>query len=188
MNLQNKLLSVQEKLKVPKSQLNKFGGYKYRNAEDIMEAVKPLLAEEELLMTVTDQLMMIGERYYVQAKVVITDGENEIVTRAYAREAKKKKGMDASQITGAASSYARKYALNGMFAIDDTKDADTTNTHGKGQNKATDSKSKYIAKIEKGKQKYDAVKEFVDAKTDNLQELTISELKKLYNDALRQVS
>ncbi len=135
-----KLIKVQSELKAPKGQLNKFGNYRYRSCEDIIEAVKPLLAREKLLMTITDEIVLvanyvdcskIGERYYVKATVTVTDGTKEFKTSAYAREEETKKGMDAAQITGAASSYARKYALNGMFAIDDTKDADSTNTHGK---------------------------------------------------------
>jgi len=131
MNLYQKLLRVQTQLKAPKNQYNIFGKYYYRSCEDITEAVKPLLAEENLVMTISDELILIGERYYVKATVTVIDGETgeKHEVHAYAREAESKKGMDESQITGAASSYARKYALNGMFAIDDTKDSDATNTH-----------------------------------------------------------
>lgn len=124
--INEKLAHIQKMLKAPKGQLNKFGGYKYRSCEDILEAVKPLL--EDLTLTISDEIVHIGDRYYVKALVVLT-GDGMISTQAYAREEESKKGMDASQITGAASSYARKYALNGLFAIDDTKDADSTNTH-----------------------------------------------------------
>jgi hypothetical protein len=113
-----KLLEIQKKLDVPKNQLNKFGGYKYRSCEDILEALKPLLDEPVIL---ADEIVQIGDRYYVKA----TAKYGEVEVTAYAREEETKKGMDASQITGSASSYARKYALNGLFAIDDTKDADT---------------------------------------------------------------
>jgi len=126
-----KLIRVQADLKAPKGQLNKFGNYRYRSCEDIIEAVKPLLAREGLLMMISDEIVQTGERYYIKATVTVGCGETFVETTAYAREAADKKGMDEAQITGAASSYARKYALNGMFAIDDTKDSDATNTHGK---------------------------------------------------------
>jgi len=120
----NKLLSdIQQKLKAPKGQTNAFGKYKYRSCEDIVEAVKPLLGGANL--TMWDSIELIGERYYVKATVAITLGDSSVRVSAYAREPLEKKGSDAAQITGATSSYARKYALNGLFAIDDTKDADT---------------------------------------------------------------
>lgn len=125
-----KLIKVQKELKAPKGQYNSFGKYKYRSAEDILEAVKPLCAENGLLLTLSDTLESIGERYYIKATATITDAENRTVitsVTAYAREEETKKGMDGSQITGASSSYARKYALGGLFAIDDNKDSDTTN-------------------------------------------------------------
>ena len=131
MNITEKLINVQAELKAPKGQYNSFGKYKYRSCEDIVEAVKPLLKTVGLLLNISDEIVNIGERFYVKATVTVTDGENSIVTTAYAREELEKKGMDGSQVTGAASSYARKYALNGMFAIDDTKDSDATNTHDK---------------------------------------------------------
>lgn len=123
--MQDKLIKVQEKLKAPKNQRNNFGGYNYRSCEDILEAVKPLLAEEGLLLTLNDELVQIGERYYVKATASVSDGNQAVSAVAFAREADTKKGMDDSQITGTASSYSRKYALNGLFLIDDTKDADT---------------------------------------------------------------
>lgn len=126
-----KLSKVQSELKAPKDLFNKFGGYSYRSAEGIMEAVKPLLAREGLILTVCDDIVLVGERYYVKATATITDGVNSLSNSAFAREAGEKKGQDDSQITGATSSYARKYALNGLLCIDDTKDADATNTHGK---------------------------------------------------------
>src|SRR5690554_5633842 len=136
MSLYQKLLRVQTQLKAPKNQYNIFGKYYYRSCEDITEAVKPLLAEENLVMTISDELTLIGDRYYIKATVTVIDGETgeKHEVHGYAREAESKKGMDESQITGVASSYARKYALNGMFAIDDTKDSDATNTHGKNEN------------------------------------------------------
>ena len=122
--LQQKLIEIQAELKAPKSQYNKFGGYNYRNCEDILEAVKPLCAKHEIVPLLSDEIVMIGDRFYIKATAKVTDGKDEISTTAYARESKDKKGMDESQITGSASSYARKYALNGLFCIDDTKDAD----------------------------------------------------------------
>jgi hypothetical protein len=122
------LVDIQSRLKAPKSQMNNFGGYKYRNCEDILEAVKPLLKENSLILTISDEIVEISGRFYVKATATLTDGENQIATSALAREEESKKGMDGSQLTGASSSYARKYALNGLFCIDDTKDSDTTNT------------------------------------------------------------
>ena len=122
--LQQKLIEIQVELKAPKSQFNKFGGYNYRNCEDILEAVKPLCAKHEIVPLLSDEIVMIGDRFYIKATAKVTDGKDEIATTAFARESKDKKGMDESQITGSASSYARKYALNGLFCIDDTKDAD----------------------------------------------------------------
>ncbi|QTJ50508.1 recombinase [Dolosigranulum pigrum] len=120
-----KLLSVQEKLKAPKSQNNNFGKYKYRSCEDILEAVKPLNVEAGLLLTISDEIELVDGRHYVKVTCRVTDGTDEIVVTASAREAGNKKGMDDAQVTGATSSYARKYALNGLYLIDDTKDADT---------------------------------------------------------------
>jgi hypothetical protein len=118
-------MCIQSGLKAPKNQMNNFGGYNYRSCEDIMEAVKPLLREFNVVLTVSDEMVLVGDRIYVKATATLSDGEDNISNSAFAREAESKKGMDESQITGAASSYARKYALNGLFAIDDTKDADT---------------------------------------------------------------
>jgi len=122
---QQKIVAIQSMLKAPKGQYNSFGKYNYRSCEDILEGVKPLLSEQELILTIEDSIEMIGDRYYVKATATLSDGTNSISTSAYARESLDKKGMDASQVTGATSSYARKYALNGLLAIDDTKDADT---------------------------------------------------------------
>lgn len=123
--LQEALIAIQKKLKAPKDLYNKFGNYKYRSAESILEAVKPLLAENGVLLTITDELVMIGNRYYVKSTATAQKGGETMCGIGYAREDDSKKGMDGSQITGASSSYARKYALNGLFLIDDTKDADT---------------------------------------------------------------
>ena len=116
------LAVIQQNLKAPKGQDNTFGKYKYRNCEDILEAVKPLLGK--LALFINDDIVLVGDRYYVKATVTLTDGEASIHNTAYARESLSKKGMDDSQVTGSTSSYARKYAMNGMFCIDDTKDAD----------------------------------------------------------------
>lgn len=120
-----KLIKIQQSLRAPKNQYNDFGKYAYRSCEDILEAVKPLVAEEGLALTLSDELVQMGDRYYVKATVTLTDGTASIQAHAFAREAMNKKGMDESQVTGTASSYARKYALNGLFCIDDAKDADT---------------------------------------------------------------
>ena len=132
MNIYEKLSNIQNELKCNKNQFNKFGGYKYRSCEDILEAVKPLCKKYKTVLVLSDTLANIGERYYIQATARLTDIEANkesedtcISNTAYAREEENKKGMDGSQITGTASSYARKYALNGLFNIDDTKDADT---------------------------------------------------------------
>lgn len=122
------LIAIQSELKAPKSQFNKFGGYKYRKAEDILEAVKPLLAKQKCTLIITDDVVLIGNRIYVKATATIKNEKGEFeTTNGWAREEETKKGMDGSQITGASSSYARKYALNGLFAIDDNADSDTTN-------------------------------------------------------------
>lgn len=126
-----KLLQIQSELKAPKNQINSFGNYNYRSCEDILEAVKPLLVQHECTLTITDDIVAVWDRVYVKATATINDGNESISVNAFARESETKKGMDDSQITGSASSYARKYALNGLFLIDDTKDADATNDHKK---------------------------------------------------------
>lgn len=127
MSIYEKLNAIQTSLKAPKIQNNEFGGYKYRSCEDILEAVKPLLASYKAVLLLSDELIQIGERYYIKAVATFADTESpeRITVTASAREELTRKGMDSSQITGATSSYARKYALSGLFAIDDTKDADT---------------------------------------------------------------
>jgi hypothetical protein len=126
MNIYEKLSAIQATLKAPKNQYNSFGKYNYRSAEDILEAVKPLAAENKAVLVVQDVLQQVGDRYYVMAQATLFDTESSesVASTAYAREPDEKKGMDSSQITGCASSYARKYALNGLFSIDDTKDND----------------------------------------------------------------
>lgn len=129
MNFFERFIAFQCELKAPKNQYNSFGKYKYRSAEDILEALKPLEAKHGIMIIVSDEVVAVGNRVYVKATARAIDAQSEtqqeIIGTAYARESDEKKGMDASQITGTASSYARKYALNGLFCIDDTKDADT---------------------------------------------------------------
>jgi|15BtaG_2_1085339.scaffolds.fasta_scaffold02392_4 hypothetical protein len=127
-----KLSEVQAKLKAPKGQTNTFGKYKYRSCEDILESLKPVLSGKASI-TITDEIALVGDRYYIKATATFKSDEEEVSVTGFAREAENKKGMDASQITGATSSYARKYALNGLFAIDDTKDADTKDNSKEGQ-------------------------------------------------------
>lgn len=131
--LNQKVGDIQHKLKAPKGQYNSFGKYNYRSCEDILEGVKPLLKEHNLALLIDDEIVQIGERYYVKATAKITDGREIVSATAYAREPDTKKGMDESQITGATSSYARKYALNALLCIDDTKDADTMDNSKKPQ-------------------------------------------------------
>ncbi|MEG2541460.1 MAG: ERF family protein [Clostridia bacterium] len=131
MNIYEKLLTVQSQLKVPKAQVNNFGNYKYRNCEDILENVKPHLLDVKATLLLFDDIVFVDGRFYIKATATLVDAEKPtetIVVCAYAREEESKKGMDGSQVTGASSSYARKYALNGLFNIDDTRDSDTTNT------------------------------------------------------------
>ena len=130
MSVQTKLLKIQNELKAPKNQYNSFGRYKYRNCEDILEALKPILKEQKATIIISDEIVEVNGKSYIKANAVFTDVEDEksVNVTAYAREEDNKKGMDASQITDCASSYARKYALNGLFAIDDTKDSDYNET------------------------------------------------------------
>ena len=132
-NVYQKLMEVQSKLKAPKSQYNSFGKYSYRSCEDILEALKPLLNEVGAIVNISDQVKLIGDRYYIEATAMFLDANtgDSIISKAIAREDESKKGQDLAQLSGATSSYARKYALNGLFAIDDNKDADSTNTHGR---------------------------------------------------------
>lgn len=138
-NIYKKLMLVQSKLKAPKNQYNSFGKYSYRSCEDILEGLKPLLNEVEAIITLNDEVVNIGERFYIKAIATFIDiatGE-KVEVSALAREDETKKGMDSAQVTGSVSSYARKYALNGLFAIDDTKDSDSTNKHDKDKGNVT---------------------------------------------------
>ena len=158
MSVYKKLIEVQTKLKAPKNQYNSFGKYSYRNCEDILEALKPILKEVGATIIISDEVVSVNERYYVKATVKFIDTETgEVVeASANAREEDNKKGMDSSQLTGSTSSYARKYALNGLFAIDDTKDSDFTNTHDKEDKKKTlevisEAQAKRMYMLAKGK-------------------------------------
>lgn len=174
------LISIQSELKAPKNLYNSYGNYKYRNAEAILEAVKPLLLKYECLLIINDEITLIGDRYYVKATAVLTNKQGKtICTSAFAREPLNKKGQDESQVTGAASSYARKYALNGLFAIDDTKDADALNTSAEyTQKPQTSAQAPQTdpAKVAEAIAKVQAAK-------------TSAEVKKLYNEyvALKNV-
>ena len=137
MSVYEKLMNIQRDLKAPKGKYNSFGKYKYRSAEDILEAVKPLLAKNKVSMVMTDDVRVIDGRFYLEATITLVDVENgdKVSSKALAREQEDKKGMDAAQLTGSVSSYARKYALNGMFAIDDTQDSDSMDNRQEGQNR-----------------------------------------------------
>lgn len=147
-NIYNKLLYIQTELKAPKNQYNSFGKYHYRSCEDILEGLKPLLAKCKAAVTISDEIILVGDRYYIKATATLFDAEfdaeknEKISVSAYAREDESKKGMDLSQLTGCTSSYARKYALNGLFAIDDTRDSDYLNNHKEQKQRANKPKSK----------------------------------------------
>ena len=178
-----KLVKIQSELKAAKNQRNNFGKYNYRSCEDILESVKPLLKEAELTLIVTDKIVLIGERYYVEATATLYGDGEPIVSTAFAREAENKKGMDSAQVTGATSSYARKYALNGLFAIDDSKDVDTDEHHKQtdGNKPATKPKAKLDEKqlktictaIEGGNAKYtkDKIKSSYDLSKEQIKTL-----------------
>lgn len=153
MSINEKLCSIQTELKAPKGQRNNFGKYNYRSCEDILEALKPLLSKYETIITLSDNIVQIGDRYYVQVTAKLTDiktGES-VMTTAFAREDESKKGMDSSQLTGATSSYARKYALNGLLAIDDTKDSDYLNNGSNHQKRANTRQSRSIMTLDMAK-------------------------------------
>lgn len=195
MTIYEKLLNIQTELKAPKGQRNNFGKYNYRSCEDILEAVKPLLKKEKCTLIINDEIERLEARYYIKARyyvkatvdlIDIETGE-KISTNAYAREEESKKGMDGSQVTGASSSYARKYALNGLFAIDDTKDSDTTNQHDKKQKNGGQQSiiKQQIAEILKVKEiSFDKVTEVINArfKKQKFDELTANEQQKLLEE------
>jgi hypothetical protein len=177
-NIYSKLMTIQSNLKAPKGQYNNFGKYKYRSCEDILESVKPLLSQHDCALVITDDIVMLGERIYVKATAKLISGSEHIESSAFAREEDTKKGMDSSQVTGAASSYARKYALNGLFCIDDTKDSDTTNT---GQESSERDKAIKEAKSAKTMKELESVwNKYTSLKTDAAFKSLIKELKKKF--------
>ena len=204
MNIYEKLLKAQVELKAPKGQYNSFGKYKYRSCEDILEALKPVLDKLKLTLFISDEIVEVGGSYklekkdetvetvgrkYVKATITLVNIEkpDEIIkTSALAREEETKKGMDGSQITGASSSYARKYALNGMFMIDDTKDSDSTNTHGKEEKTEDERKKNAIEEITKLANTEDLYNEVLNIASkfnkNSLLDCTLEELKKIYTE------
>ncbi|EPD3104701.1 ERF family protein [Salmonella enterica] len=173
-----RLAEIQEHLNVPKNQCNSFGKYKYRSCEDILEGVKPLL--KGLFLSISDEIVLIGDRYYVKATATITDGENSHSASAIAREEENKKGMDEAQVTGATSSYARKYCLNGLFGIDDSKDADT-DEHKQQQNAAPAKQTKSSPSSHAPEQ---VLKAFTEAA---MQKNTVEELKQAFAKAWKML-
>ncbi|MTH45379.1 ERF family protein [Intestinirhabdus alba] len=173
-----RLAEIQEHLNAPKNQYNSFGKYKYRSCEDILEGVKPLL--KGMFLSISDEIVLIGDRYYVKATATITDGENSHSASAMAREEENKKGMDSAQVTGATSSYARKYCLNGLFGIDDAKDADT-DEHKQQQNAAPTKQTKSSHSSHAPEQ---VLKAFTDAA---MQKNTVEELKHAFAKAWKML-
>ena len=189
MSLYQTLASIQQKLKAPKNQFNAFGQYHYRSCEDILEAIKPLLGTA--ILQVSDEIVQIGDRFYVKATASLMDEEKMFQVSAYAREELAKKGMDGSQITGSASSYARKYALNGLFLIDDTKDADTRDNSTEKENikNIADVKGIMENKITndqitqlKGKVKKDFLENIIGRTIKGLSDLTYDEADKVITE------
>ena len=190
-----RLIEVQKELKAPKGNYNKFGNYKYRSAEDILKAVKPLLAENNLLMTISDSVDCIGDRVYIVATATVIDAETgEVVTSntAYARESESKKGMSSEQVSGSCSSYARKYCMNGIFLIDDTKDADTDEYHEQTHKRPAESTLKAKIKMagleddtEKVLDKYNVkkLKDLTDEQANELEDLLDTQIKLLQKKA-----
>lgn len=187
MNIYEKLNKIQTELKAPKGQYNSFGKYKYRSCEDILEAIKPFLTETKTVLTINDEIVFIGNRFYVKATAVLADCENEnsfIHNTAFAREDDSKKGMDGSQITGASSSYARKYALNGLFAIDDTKDADTDENAKQQRNSTRTQEPERITKEDVQLMRDLCEQKGLDADTvfpNGVENLTVEQMKEAYN-------
>lgn len=171
-NIMKHLMAIQRELKAPKGNYNNFGEYKYRSCEDILEAVKPLCYKNESVLTISDELCQIGERYYIKATATLKTPDTEFIATAYAREAENKKKLDESQITGVASSYARKYALNGLFCIDDTKDADTDEYH-KQSEKALVREIKELLAV-----KEMTIEDFEKTAKDKLENLSVERLEK----------
>jgi hypothetical protein len=178
-----KLMNIQQELKAPKGQYNSFGKYAYRSCEDILEGVKPLLKKEKVVLTISDELQYIGNRYYIKATATLIDTESEatISNSAYAREEETKKGMDGSQITGASSSYARKYALNGLFGIDDNKDSDTTNIQSKEEKEDKKASPKQIELIQKYYQGENLTKLLEINNLEKLEDMSINKASEILN-------
>lgn len=182
MIFQEKVVAVQSELKAPKGQYNSFGKYNYRSCEDILEGVKPLLNKYGLYLKISDAVEMIGDRYYIKATATLSDADNCISTSAYAREPLEKKGADASQVTGATSSYARKYALNGLLCIDDTKDADSVEDKPLQQNTAYNWKT-LKARATQGGVTEEALKDYLknELKVKNTDEMTRDHYSKAFD-------
>lgn len=182
MTFQEKVVAVQSELKAPKGQYNSFGEYNYRSCEDILEGVKPLLKKYGLYLKLSDAVELVGDRYYIKSTATLSDADNCISTSAYAREQLEKKKMDASQVTGAASSYARKYALNGLLAIDDTKDADSVEDKPLPQNTAYNWKT-LKARATQGGVTEDALKDYLknELKVKNTDEMTRDHYQKAFD-------
>jgi len=185
------LAEIQKKLKAPKNQHNNFGNYNYRSCEDILEAVKPLL--DDMWLTINDEIVPIGNRYYIKATATLHGTDTEISVSAYAREEETKKGMDASQITGSASSYARKYALNGLFLIDDTKDADTRDNSKETVKEYVEEAQKQMPSevamvtseqyaLLKGKTTKKLIQDTIGRSVNSLKDLTLLEAEKLITE------
>lgn len=183
-----KLMNIQQELKAPKGQYNSFGKYAYRSCEDILEAVKPLLKKEKVVLTISDELQYIGNRYYIKATATLIDTESEatISNSAYAREEETKKGMDGSQITGASSSYARKYALNGLFGIDDNKDSDTTNIQSKEEKEDKKASPKQIELIQKYYQGENLTKLLEVNNLENLEDMSINKASEILSKLFKK--
>jgi hypothetical protein len=192
--MENQLSIIQNKVKAPKGQFNSFGKYHYRSAEDILEAVKQVVNPMGYSITISDTIINVGDRYYIKATATLSNGKETWSTDGYAREEESKKGMDGSQVTGASSSYARKYALNGLFALDDTKDSDATNTYGKEPVKEAPKPSVSISAAELGEvkrlldecQTMETLKEIWDDIEDQYQALPI--IKELFTNRKKQIS
>ena len=193
--MNNAIISIQNELKAPKGQFNSFGRYKYRSCEDILEAVKPLIHKYSCSLNISDEVVMVGDRFYVRATATLSKDTGEVISSsvAYAREDESKKGMDGAQVTGAASSYARKYALNGLFCIDDTKDADTDEyTKNTKPEKEPAEKDKNLnlynqlsKKISESKIEIDALMKYLKANDKRLpKDVTYESLPEKYLEAL----
>ena len=193
--MNNEIISIQNELKAPKEQFNSFGRYKYRSCEDILEGVKTLLHKYSCNLNISDEVVMVGDRFYVKSTATLRKDTGEVISSsvAYAREDEEKKGMDGAQITGAASSYARKYALNGLFCIDDTKDADTDeyikNTKPEKEPSEKDKKCNLYIQLEKkvseSKIEIDALMKYLKANDKRLpKDVTYESLPEKYLEAL----